>query len=144
MLTMGFLCVSLYRDRKVWLMVLMGLSWAGQTWIHKLPQLAHHFAHKSHNNQQVTAGIIYTSCLKNSRRSRSDVEGSRYIGLLHHLGGIPNGRTTVILPTLQPAIVFSDSIILRSNCTAFDAERIVRFSPAFIFNNLARGPPIFT
>ena len=142
MLTMGFLCVSLYRDRKVWIMVLMGLSWAGQTWIQRIPQLAHHFAHKSHKNQQLTAEIIYTSCLKNSRRSRSDIEGSRYIGLLHHLGGIPNRATTVILSNSQPAIVFCDSMTLQSNCLAFKAERLIRFSPAFIFNNLARGPPI--
>jgi hypothetical protein len=37
----GFLCVSLVRDRKIWIAALAGLLWAGQAGVTVLPQVAH-------------------------------------------------------------------------------------------------------
>ena len=142
MLLSGFLCVSLYRDRKVWLMVLMGLLWAGQAGIQTLPRLAHHFSHKNHTKQQIRAQLTYPHYLENSRRLCSDVKDTRYVGLLRHLGGIPDNKSTANLHTTQPAIIFQpDTLSVQFHCLAPKAMQFICFLPAFIFETIPRGPP---
>ncbi len=145
MLLSGFLCVSLYRDRKIWLMGLMGILWASQAGIQTIPRLAHHFSHKNHSKQQIHAKLAYPYWLENFRRMRSDIEGTRYICLLHHLGGIPDNKSTVNLYISQSAIIFEqDNPAPLFVCPACTARQFSCFSPAFIFNNLARGPPVLS
>ena len=155
MLLTGFLCVSLYRDRKIWLMALMGLLWVGQAGIQTLPQLAYRLRHKNHTKQQIRAELTYPHYLENSRRLRSDVEGTRYIGLLHHLGGIPDDKSTYTnnkvftyshkhTSTFHPAIIFKDRLTLQFHCLAYKAKQFICFSPAFIFNTIPRGPPLLS
>jgi hypothetical protein len=143
MLLTGFLCISFYRDRKVWLMALIGLLWAGQTSIQALPQLALRLSHGNHSQQQFSSTeLSYPHYLENSNRLRSDVEGTRYIGLLHHLGGIPDAKSVINSHISQPAIIFKqDSLTLQFHCMAFKAEQLICFSPAFIFESIPRGPP---
>jgi len=144
MLLSGFLCVSLYKDRKVWLMALMGLFWAGQAGLHVIPRLAHHFDQK-HTKKQVYAKQPQSHCLKNFGRVRSDIEGTRYIALLNHLAGIPDVKNTVNLYISQLAIIFKqDKLVSLSHCLACAAEQFSCFSAAFIFNNLSRGPPVLS
>jgi len=95
MVLTGFLCVSLVKDRRLWLAAIAGLLWAGQAAIQAIPQLAaniskKHIQRKSHAN---------TACLyrvEDFYRLRSDIEGTQYIGLLHHLAGIPAGTISSI------------------------------------------------
>jgi len=96
----GFLCVSLVRDRRVWLTALAGLLWLGQTGFAALPQLASHIRSKKQIQQSATGGqsLIYISQLDGSLRSRSDLEGTEYIGLLRHLAGIPAAMMSLPLP----------------------------------------------
>lgn len=148
----GFLCVSLVKDRRLWLAALTGLLSVGQTGIQAVPQLAIHFSHRSHIEQRFDAELTYSYKLENSRL-RSDVEGTQYIGLLHHLAGIPPAGTISLLSQVsgqtgdefkapQFAIIsLSTHIISATNCLAEKVEQIIYFSPAFIFDNLARGPP---
>lgn len=142
MLLTGFLCVSLYRDRKVWLMALAGLLWVSQAGIQTLPRLAHHFSHKYHTKQQICTELTYPYYLGNSHRLRCDIEGTRYIGLLHHLGGIPDDISTTNLHTSHSAIIFNNSLTLQFHCLASKAEQFICFSPAFIFETIPRGPPL--
>lgn len=144
MLLTGFLCVSLYRDRKVWLTALAGLLWVSQAGIQTLPRLAHHFSHKDYTKQQIRAQLTYPSYLGSFQRSRSDIEGTRYIGLLHHLGGIPDDKSTVNLHTIQLAIIFKNSLTLQFHCLALKAKQFICFSPAFIFETIPRGPPLLS
>lgn len=144
MLLTGFLCVSLYRDRKVWLTALAGLLWISQAGIQTFPQLVHHFSHKYHTKQQICAELIHSHYIGNSHRLRSDVEGTRYVGLLRHLSGIPDNKNTANLHTFQPAVIFNNSLTLQFHCPASKAEQFVCFSPAFIFAHLARGPPLLS
>ena len=157
----GFLCVSLYRDRRVWLTALAGLLWAGQAGIQALPQLAHHFSHKNHTKQQIRAELTHPYYLENSHRLRCDIEGTQYIGLLHHLAGIPDSTTlfsrtmsflrkqesTIYEPqttskTSQSAVTYLSSYPIQVfKCLASKAKQVICFSPAFIFENLPRGPP---
>ena len=97
MVLVGFLCVSLVKDRKVWLAALAGLLWAGQAGVQAVPQLVLHLGHRNHIEQQLHPEITYPYDLENSDRLRSDVEGTQYIGLLHHLAGIP--KDTMLLPS---------------------------------------------
>ncbi|MHC4159686.1 MAG: hypothetical protein ACYSSO_11490, partial [Planctomycetota bacterium] len=159
----GFLCVSLVRDRRVWVSALAALLWAGHNGFHALPQLALRLAHRTnHIEHRSAAKLTYSYYLENLRRPRSDIEGTQYIGLLHHLAGIPSSlalssplwsrsryfNTSVLThdktPTSQSAIIWPSShVIIALNRTASLAEQPITFSPAFIFNNLPRGPPLY-
>jgi len=155
----GFLCVSLVRDRRFWLAALAGLLWVGQTGIQAVPQLALSLSHRNHSIRKFDAELTSPHYLENSRL-RSDVEGTQYIGLLHHLAGIPDVTMSFLQPRLsflrrqesgqtgddfgapQFAIMgLSSHLIPAINCLAARVEQIIYFSPAFIFDNLARGPP---
>jgi len=132
----GFLCVSLVKDRRVWLAALAGLLWLGQTGFAALPQLASHLCSKKQIQQQSPASLTYVSELEGSFRLRSDLKGTQYIGVLRHLAGIPNPEK------ILAAIIFeSHNFNLLLKCSAVRTEQIVSFSPAFIFARLARGPP---
>ena len=150
----GFLCVSLVKDRRFWLAALTGLLWVGQAGIQSVPQLAMHFSHRNHIEQQLDAELTYPYYLESSRL-RSDVDGTQYIGLLHHLAGIPDGKLSLFsqdssqnedeFRAPQFAIMgLSPRIITATNCLAAKAEQSFYFSPAFFFDNLARGPPELT
>jgi hypothetical protein len=146
----GFLWVSLIKDRKVWLAALTGILCVGQAGIQALPQLALSLSHRNHIEQQSPEELIHTYCLANSSRLRSDIEGIRYIGLLHHLAGIPNDNLTRYSRLLQTSRISKSQLALLSvqynlnplfECWAYHAQQHTRFSPAFIFQNLPRGPP---
>ncbi|MGB2808644.1 MAG: hypothetical protein WBC22_12950 [Sedimentisphaerales bacterium] len=150
----GFLCVSLVKDRRFWLAALTGLLWVGQTGIQAVPQLAVRISHRNHIEQQLDAKLTYQYNLENSRL-RSDVDGTQYIGLLHHLAGIPDDKMSLLsqdssqtedeFRAPQFAIMgLSFPLIPATNCLAAKVEQFIYFSPAFIFDNLARGPPKLT
>ena len=138
----GFLCVSLHRDRRVWLMALMGLLWICQAGIQILPRLGQHISHNSHTKHQTHARLTHPAYLGRFHRSRSDIEGTQYIGLLHHLGGIPDAKSIINLRISQPAVIFNSNLTLQLRCLASKVEQFVYFSPAFIFGTIPRGPPI--
>ena len=145
MLLSGFLCVSLYRDRKVWLMGLMGILWAGQAGIQTIPRLAHHFDQK-HIKKQIYAKQTQSHCLKNFEILPSDIKRTKYIGLLHCLAGLPKAKSqsNLLHITPQAVVLNQDNPSLLLVCPACAAEQFTCFSPAFIFNNLSRGPPVLS
>lgn len=173
MVLIGFLCVSLVRDRRVWLTGLAGLLWLGYAGVHAVPRLALHLSHKNHSRQQLCAELSYPYYLENSHRLRCDVEGTQYIGLLHYLAGIPNASGAFTNTRLGALITFSQprqklyskvlsypykntypflsaiipeqySLNSLFKCLASKAKQFICFSPAFIFDELARGPPLIT
>ena len=167
----GFLCISLVKDRKLWLAAPAGLLWAGQAGIHVIPQLVAHISKQQHIQRQSPANTACLHWLEDSCRLRSNIEGTQYIGLLHHLAGIPDTMTSlpskasllrrtmsllshvsVVQNKLQKRnayeapkftkVRFLFLIIPAVICTVPRTVRSIRFSPAFIFDNLSRGPPI--
>ena len=161
MALIGFICVSLVKDRRVWIAALTGLLWAGQTGIGAIPQLALGLSHGNRCNKRFSAEVAYSNYILNSDRQRSDTEGTRYIGLLRHLEGIPTKEkrphvkrgAKYLAPPLRRGLLQFEvpqlaiikllpEIILPTNCLALRAEQFICFSPAFIFENLPRGPPI--
>jgi hypothetical protein len=169
MVLTGFLCVSLIKDRRVWLTALAGILWAGQAGVQALPQLALHLCHRTHTSQHLSPRPTQFYLLEDTARTRSDIEGTRYIGLLHHLAGIPHANsasnrchTTFItlsqhrqkvfgrafshpnkntFPPLSAIISKQHSLNALSKCLASTAKQFICFSPAFIFDSLPRGPP---
>jgi len=149
----GFLCVSLVKDRKLWMAALAGLLWAGQAGFAALPQLAQHLASRKQTEQIAPANLTYTPQLLHSDRLRSDIEGTQYIGLLHHLAGIPDNRTSFLRKQESKstsAHVRTPQFVITEVLTGILSvtKRLVRitkwhfyFSPAFIFVLLPRGPP---
>jgi hypothetical protein len=174
MVLTGFLCISFVRDRRVWLAALAGLLWAGQAGIQAVPQLAMCVYRRAHTNKQLAAPLDRSSLLENTNRLRCDIEGTRFIGLLHYLEGIPTGKSGLItkqtgrintsslermslfarqrayalgtgktrsvsIPAIIPSKCCLEPLL---SCFTARAEQHIRFSPAFFFDNLARGPPI--
>jgi len=95
MVFVGFLCVSLVKDCRIWLAILSGMLWAGQAGISLLPQLALSVSGAALTENQSSSHYLARSYEpKHSNRLRSDIEGTRYVGLLRHLDGIPNAETS--------------------------------------------------
>ena len=154
MFLIGFLCVSLVRDRKIWLTALAGLFWAGQAGIQALPQLALRLGHANHSEQRPCTELTHPYCIENSLRLRSDIEDTRYIGLLHYLAGIPGADTACTNNKLLgccykhthtfQTVILSEKFSLNWSlkCLVSETRQLICFSPAFIFAQLARGPPL--
>ena len=101
----GVICVSLVKDRSAWRAGLAGLVWAGQAGFAALPQWVSHLAGKKQTEQASSsaAGTAHLGKPEHSYRLRSYIEGTRYIGLLRHLAGIP----ACSAPLLSPASALS-------------------------------------
>ena len=161
MVIAGFLCISLVRDRRVWLAVLAGLLWAGHAGINTVPQLAQSLCLRPHTVQRFLAGHTQAYSPEDANRARCDIEGTRYTGLLHYLAGIPRGKYISQLcfrfkqfGTSTPmrigdefegrqfAVSQMTGTISPICCLAILAERFSCFTPAFTLQGLARGPPV--
>lgn len=163
MVLTGFLCVSFVNDRRIWLASLAGLLWLGQTGLSAIPQAASHLTGKINVTQNHQHNFVGAGKGSYHHRLRSDIEGTQYVGLLRHLAGIPTlvsysipeslssllncqgschgaGRAHSARPEFAIAQTASDISNL-TVCSACATEHCVRFSPAFAFSNLARGPP---
>jgi len=177
----GFICVSLVKDRKLWIAALAGLLWAGQAGFTVLPQLARHVATRKQTQPLALPSLNYRPELFYCERARGDIEGTRYIGLLRYLDGIPNTANSVQRrpckvqgigysvqhlhflnakrytlnasrhttykirhTTESPQFAWAsvcDFSVPATKRLAYINKRHFYFSPAFTFENLARGPP---
>jgi len=152
----GFLCVTLVRDRKVWLAGITFLLWAGQVGITALPQkcrvcIAHHL------NKRWAVPTL-PSLGEQFSRLRCELEGTEYIGLLRYLQGIPttpqnSNRITTNYkqritnyeqrtPNIAVINTVYSYLLQAFICLSYEVRQFTCFSPAFIFNSIPRGPPI--
>jgi len=169
MVLSGFLFVSAVKDRKLWLTALAGLFWAGQIGIQAIPQLALRLGCRNHSKQH-KAELSYPYCPEDVSCLRSNIDGTGYIGLLHHLAGIPDfGVNTHLASSItfsrdlhkfygnershsnknkfHPSfaiIIEQCSLNSLLACLALRAKQFICFTPAFIFDSRPRGPPILT
>jgi hypothetical protein len=172
MVIIGFLCVSLVRDRRLWLVALTGVLSLGHMGIQTIPQLFLRLSYRNHIHQKPFAKLACLYFTENSHRLRSDIDGTQYVGLLHHLAGIPKAKSTSTITQpeqgnalagcreifvkvfsyfhkntrfhLSAIIPVKNRLNLLFKCLALRAKQLVCFSPAFIFEQLARGPPQIT
>lgn len=104
MVLTGFLCVSLVKDRRLWLAALASLLWAGQAGFHAIPQLAAYMSSQKHFQLKTPDNTVCLYRVEDCCRSRSDIEGTGYIGLLHRLAAIPAGTMSLRLPASLPSL----------------------------------------
>jgi hypothetical protein len=121
MVLIGFLCVSLVRDRKGWLAVLGGLLWWGCAGVQTVPQLTQHLCPQTHISRYPSAGPVGHSNTFASLQTKDNFRASQF-------------AITKLLSCL----------ITAANHLVSIAEQPVCFSPAFIFDNLSRAPPRIT
>lgn len=157
----GVLCVSLVRDRKLWLAAFSAVLCLSQAGLTALPQLAHHLCRQAAHTKVLAAvehGWLYLR--QGCDRLRADMEGANFIALLHHLEGIPGiagpsrfsgfAKTHRSYPHRDGQRTGNSSALANlfsvrfhaNNCLGPVSEQFVLFSPAFIHANLSRGPPV--
>ena len=157
----GVLCVSLVRDRKLWLAAIGAVLCLSQAGLTALPQLAHHLCRQAANTKGLAAvehGWLYLR--QGCDRLRAEMEGTNFIALLHHLEGISGaadpsrfsgftkahrsyphrGGQRTGSPS-APANLLPVQFHA-NNCLGLVSRQFVVFSPAFIHANLSRGPPV--
>ena len=156
MVLMGFICVSLVRDRRIYLAALAALLCVGHAGLRAVPQLGLNLCHRAHTNHHLWERYTQSYLLENVTRPRCDIEGTRYIGLLHHLAGMPNSNVSQLCfrlnlskntnPFQSQSAFLSEQYSLNSlfKCSVLRARHSIRFTPAFIFEIIPRGPPKFT
>ncbi len=93
MALVGLVCVLLVRGRSVWAAALIYVLSAGQAGFQIVPRLAHLCMQTHTNRNLIKSPKLYL--FGNSARRRCDIEGSRYIGLVKYLTGIPNNMQLV-------------------------------------------------
>jgi hypothetical protein len=130
--------------------------WVGQTGFNALPELTSRISRKIHTCQPVDATLAVPYLLGGDYYPANYSSQTRYIGLLHHLAGIQqdtgafeNNYTSLIRQAnkdtraSQHAIVSALSFLnLPYDCLVRPTRQFVCFTPAFIFCQLPRGPPI--
>lgn len=125
MVLAGFLCISLVRDRRTWLATIAALLWIGQVGLATLPHLASHLCGKKQNEHLSFSDFVELEVASHLRSG--------------------NSANRVELLLTQPAIITQKYYPFPFiNRLANVAEQPVCFSPRFIFDCLARGPPKLT
>ena len=141
MVLTGFLCVSLVKDRRFWLGALAGLLWAGQTGIQAIPKLAAHISSKKHIQRKSRTNTLRLHQFEESLRLRSDVEGTKYIGLLHYLAGIPNAIMSLLLPSpLQSLRAQRSNLIVSLKQVSFARTKCNLTASRFAITHLSSLP----
>ena len=154
----GFLCVTLVRDRKVWLTVVTSILWAGQVGITALPKLASFVKREAYVEKSTRYEIQDTRYAEmegipvpanSEQRTDNSVQRTAYklnaacytphterYTLRHTTYDIR--YTNAQFAIANPAICLFPAHI----CLPFEFRQFTCFSPAFIFESLPRGPPI--
>jgi hypothetical protein len=168
---MGFLCVTLTRDRKTYLAILIAMISLGQQGIYAVPELAARFGYAGHIVKHSLETKSHNGYLPNIAFWGRGSEERNFFGLLRRLAAVPGHHTNTFTNASQGENKrFKDGLLLleeagpfytskraipsvpavpsiQSSLTPlveFPAERFthtILFSPAFTFTRLARGPP---
>ena len=166
----GFLCVTLVRDRKTYLAILIAMVSLSQQGMCAVPELAVRFGHAGDVVKHSLEAKSHNVYLPNITFWERDSEERKFFGLLRRLAAVP-GHTHIFANISQGGNKrFKGGLLLLEEagpfCTSkraipsvpavpsiqpildpfakFPAERFthtISFSPAFTFTRLARGPP---
>lgn len=134
----GFLCVSLVKDSKVWLAGFAGLLWLGHVSFPTLSQSCSYLYSRKQIEQRSHLNCSRVCELEDSSRLRSDLESTRYMGLLHRLAGIPDVNSNWPAVTLEQIYGFNALF----KCLDSRAKKFIILNPSFVFFNNTRGPPL--
>lgn len=167
---MGFLCVTLVRDRKTYLTILIAMVSLGQQGIYAVPELAACFGRAGNVVKHSAEAKSHNAYLPHIAFWDRDSRERNFFGLLRRLATIPGHAhifaninegghkrfrgglllleepcffcvSKTVVPYVQVTLPIQSGL---SPLAKFPAERsthIIPFSPAFTFVNIARGPP---
>ena len=96
MVIASFVCISLVRDRRFWINVLIGLFWAGQNGLNILPNVVSRLSTNKDNKEFFSSDYDRYYKPHDNRCSSGNLEDTQYIGLLRFLAGIP--ESTISFP----------------------------------------------
>ena len=152
MVLCGFVCVVFVKDRRFLIVTLAAFWWAGQSGFNAIPKLITRFAHKYHKD--LSSQLSSEHYFENLIGSLSLNKELQYIGLLRSLNGLPDEHTLkgLLLNAIKKKSnsfnsLHTDAVLVAQDLSSLPKffakkfEQFTYFSPAFIFNNLARGPP---
>lgn len=120
MVLIGFMCITLVKDRKFWLACLFLLVWPVYAFLNTLP------------------GRSATAQKQNSLSSA--MQSRCRIYFLNSLSSLPTGFKLSNI-SLQHAVIEPPCLKPAVNCFYIRAENYSIFQPAFTFGNLSRSPP---
>ena len=86
---MGFLCVTLVRDRKTYLAVFIAMVSLGQQGMYAVPELAARFGHAGHIAKHSLEAKSHNVYLPNIAFGERNSEERNFLGLLRRLAAIP-------------------------------------------------------
>jgi hypothetical protein len=149
----GFICISAIKDRKLWLAALSALLCASQAGFNMLPHLAVKLGHKIYNTQKLIAKSVRYPPQRRFYRSRTQLESTEFIFLLHHLNGIPNflkNKTNTLINSYNVLDSFSKAVIKTSSSKneihKDPSEKIISqcdfVKKTIVFQAIPRGPPL--
>lgn len=90
---MGFLCVTLVRDRKTYLAILIAMISLSQQGIYAVPELAARFGHAGHIAKHSLEAKSHNVYLPNNAFWERDSEERNFFGLLRRLAAVPGHHT---------------------------------------------------
>lgn len=137
----GFLCISLIRDRKVWLTALAAVFYLGYAGINILPNIGSN-QKTTHTKQSVLREARYFC--RHGRYSNHPIkrDGTWYTGLLRHLAGIPASNWDLN----SVSVLTSREFLGNFGFACIQAslhENSAFISREFLFPFLPHGPPLF-
>ena len=91
---MGFLCVTLVRDRKTYLAVFIAMVSLGQQGVYAVPELAARFGHAGHIAKHSLETKSHDVYLPNIAFWEHDSEERNFFGLLRRLAAVPSHAHT--------------------------------------------------
>jgi hypothetical protein len=146
----GFLCVTLIKDRKVWISTSILLVSVACASVGVLPRLASGMKLPTAVSGKV---FSYEQSWVSSGRDRLDVEGRSYVALLRRLAGLVTKENDVSSnSTLKDTRLFCDGVFAIAKladlnthniCLSLGLVQFSYFTPAFTKSNHAHGPPAF-
>ena len=141
----GFLCISFVRDRRGWLAMETGILWLGQKGIQAFPELTHRICSRITTSANSPTGLDKPDIVFASHKTiTGNAQSIRFVGPLRKLEGIPDhNHGSILLDLSFPRKRRSRNNIQRTLivCPVRASGHFIVFSPAFIFQNLSRGPP---
>lgn len=153
MALVGLLCVSLVRGRSLLAAALICILPPRLAGFQMVPQLTHLCAQTPRNRGLIKLANTYL--FANTIRARCDIEGSRYIGLVKYLTGIPNSIPPVYDAVstfaktkhqLQLHQCFITTMLFYPVSALSRAVSIsganIHFKSVFIAQTFPRGPPV--
>lgn len=137
----GFLCVTLVRDRKVWLAALTAILWIGQAGFATLPKFASFVKREAYIEKNTRYALMEGIPVPANSEQRTAYTLNELRTPNNELRTTNSElRTTNKSPQFAINTVFF-YLIQTTNCLAIKVEQFFCFSPAFIFEIQPRGPP---